>query len=185
MSHAKKVVMAADMEPIKDEIKDKIYGKMYKTVDIIAKLADIKGYDKTYRIQAPDGSYMPNSNLITLITHAMSSGRVLHGEQEFIALLYRAGVEPELVLNDNVKSKLISFYSKSLERPVSAPIVYENRQSIKRPLDDEENEEVRDDQRQIKRQKTVAIVNPSKKRPLEEEDEEQKIDNWQYPGDDK
>ena len=182
MSHAKKVVIAADMEPAKDEIKDKIYGKMYKTVEIVAKLADIKGYDKTFRIQAPDGNYMPNSNLITLITHAMSSGRVLHGEQEFISLLHRAGVGPELILNENVKSKLASFYSKSQEYPISAPIVYESRQSIKRSLDDEES--ASEDQRQIKRQKTEAIVNPTKKRPLEE-DEENKIDNWQYPGDDK
>jgi hypothetical protein len=177
MAYARKVVMSADSDyPMKEDVKDKIYGKMYKTVDIIAKLADIKGYDKTYRIQTSDGSYMPNSNLITLITHAMSSGRVLYGEQEFIELLHKAGVEPELILNDNVRSKLIAFYNQPTENFKGQTTVTENRQSIKRSFDDEDDDEYNND-RPAKKQRTVAVVNPTRKRPVEEVE----TINWQYP----
>jgi len=39
----------------------------------------------------------------------MSPGRVLHGEEEFIALLADSNVDPELLMNENVKSKLINY----------------------------------------------------------------------------
>jgi hypothetical protein len=55
------------VNPTKD-VKEKIYGKMYKIIEIISRLAEIEGFDKRRRIQLLSGEYMPNSNLAILIT---------------------------------------------------------------------------------------------------------------------
>jgi hypothetical protein len=120
----------------------------------------------------------------------MSSGRVLHGENEFISLLHRAGVDPELTLNENVKNKLKTFHSKSVEFPKREPTVYENKQSIKRKFEDDDDDDndnmdgrAMEYRRPIKRLKTVAVVKPSLKRSSDELDEIE--EKWIYPEDDK
>ena len=97
-----------------DKIKDKIYDKIHRFIKVIFKLAKHDSYDdETLRIKSRNGGYIDQTNIVYLLTHAMSLGKVLHGEEEFIALLSSSGVDPELILNENVKSKLMRYRTQS------------------------------------------------------------------------
>lgn len=95
------------VEKSTDKIKSKIYDKIHRFIKIILKIAKTVGYDEDSRIKLKNGEYLKNSNIVDLLTHAMSAGKVLHGENEFIELLADSDVDPSLILNENVKAKLI------------------------------------------------------------------------------
>ena len=82
---------------------------IYNFIKVILKLAQKYGYDDDLRIKLKDGNYMENTNVITLLEHAMSNSEILHGEGEFVELLHSSGVSPDLILNKNVRNKLIFF----------------------------------------------------------------------------
>ena len=90
-----------------DKIKFKIYDKIHRFIKIILKLARSVGYDENLRIKLKNGNYLENSNIVDLLTHAMSAGKILYGENEFIELLHESQVDPDLIINDNFRSKLI------------------------------------------------------------------------------
>ena len=104
-------------EPVRsektDKIKFKIYDKIHRFIKIILKLAKSESYDEGLRIKSRNGKFLEKSNIVDLLTHAMSAGKVLHGEEEFIGLLAECGVDPELILNENVKSKLEQYMNKN------------------------------------------------------------------------
>lgn len=95
-----------------DKIKFKISDKIHRFIKVILKLAKYQSYDDSLRIKSRSGNYLEQSNIVDLLTHAMAPGKVLHGEEEFIALLASCGVDPELILNENLKAKLIRFQSQ-------------------------------------------------------------------------
>ncbi|RWR99124.1 hypothetical protein B4U79_14112, partial [Dinothrombium tinctorium] len=66
-------------------------------------LAKINAYDNEGRIRDSKGEFISNSSLIQLLSHAMTASRILLAEKEFIDLLYEADVDPDLIINDNVK----------------------------------------------------------------------------------
>jgi hypothetical protein len=80
---------------------------IYNFIKVILKLAQKYGYDDDLRIKLKNGKYMENTNVVTLLEHAMSDGEVLYGESEFIELLHSSGVSPDLIINKNVRNKLI------------------------------------------------------------------------------
>jgi hypothetical protein len=77
--------------------------------DIILKLGRIKGYDENRRIRGSDGTYIPGSDISMLLDEATNPKRVLVGMEDFVKLLVKAKVNPEAILNDNVRSKLESY----------------------------------------------------------------------------
>jgi hypothetical protein len=85
--------------------------KIINIMKILLKLAKIDGYDIIGRIRNKNGEFLKDSDLITLINHSMTNGKLLLGESEFIRLLHEAKVEPELILNENVKVKLLNIYN--------------------------------------------------------------------------
>jgi hypothetical protein len=104
--------LVSKVEPKQDKIKTKIYDKLHKFVKVILKLARKFGYDDDLKIKLRDGKYLEKSNIVDLLTYAMSVSKVLYGENEFIELLHSAGVSPDLIINDNVRSKLIHLQNK-------------------------------------------------------------------------
>ena len=72
---------------------------------ILLKLAKINGYDLVGRVRNKNGSFINDSDLLDLINDAMSHGKLLLGQSEFINLLYEANVEPDLIINENIKAK--------------------------------------------------------------------------------
>ena len=91
-----------------DRIKFKIYDKIHRFIKVILKLAQSNSYDENLRIKTKSGSYLDKSNIVDLLTHAMSPGKFLHGEDEFVNLLADSNVDPELIMNQNLKIKLIN-----------------------------------------------------------------------------
>jgi hypothetical protein len=84
--------------------------KYVNQIKIILKLAKIDGYDNNLRIKNENGNFIENSNIINLLQNATIAAKVLIGQDAFINLLFNAGVEPDLIVNENVKSKLIRLY---------------------------------------------------------------------------
>ena len=67
-----------------------------------------QGYDENRRILGRDGKYIDNTDIIQLIQHAMSPGKILFGENEFLDLLQRSRVPTEFILNENVRHRMMS-----------------------------------------------------------------------------
>ena len=82
-----------------------------RIMKILLKLAKINGYDLVGRVRNKNGSFINDSDLLDLINDAMSHGKLLIGQSEFINLLYEANVEPDLIINENIKAKLLNLYS--------------------------------------------------------------------------
>ena len=108
-------ILSSEIEPKVDKIKTKIYDKIHRFIKIILKLARNVGYDDDLRIKLKNGKYLDKSNIIDLLTHAMSVGKVLYGENEFIELLSDNRIDPDLIINGNVKLKLIQYNKKLIE----------------------------------------------------------------------
>jgi len=195
--------LSSDFQPKIDKIKTKIYDKIHRFIKVILKLARNVGYDDELRIKLGNGKYLEKSNIIDLLTHAMSIGKVLYGENEFIELLSHANIDPELIINENVKLKLIQYNNKSQIKDNAENMDIEvNRQSndntvqpIKRKLDNDEDFEI-----PRKKRKTISVYDgdtitlpmksneiksttPSKKLSFNEgiEDEDIDKDNWIIP----
>ena len=81
-------------------------------------LALINGYDKHMRIRNSKGEFVPNSNLMDLLNHAMSVGKKLENITEFIDLLAEAEVDPEWIINENVRQMLATRLEKSYRKPI-------------------------------------------------------------------
>jgi len=81
-------------------------------------LALINGYDKHMRIRNSKGEFVPNSNLMDLLNHAMSVGKKLENINEFIDLLAEAEVDPEWIINENVRQMLATRLETSYRKPL-------------------------------------------------------------------
>jgi hypothetical protein len=84
--------------------------KFTKIMKIILKLAKIDGYDVLGRVRNKKGEFI-DSSIISLMNNAMTHGKLLLGQNEFISLLKEANVEPDLIYNENVRAKLINIHT--------------------------------------------------------------------------
>ena len=162
-----------------DKIKTKIYDKIHRFIKVILKLARSVGYDEDLRIKLKNGKYLEKTNIVDLLTHAMSVGKVLYGENEFIDLLHESNVDPELIINDNVRLKLLRLKNRG---PVKSkittftqreePMEYQS-QSQKRKLSAEMPTLTRGDQSYFSGEGNDVYVSeeperPTKKRKINE-----------------
>gem|GEM_PF-4301381 len=93
--------------------KENFNDKFTKIMKIILKLAKINGYDVLGRVRNKKGEYI-DSSIISLINNAMTHGKLLLGQNEFISLLKEANVEPDLIYNENVRAKLINIQTNNI-----------------------------------------------------------------------
>ncbi|MDI9312030.1 MAG: hypothetical protein QM535_17585 [Limnohabitans sp.] len=82
--------------------------KLVNILQIISRLAMIKGYNENGNILGLNGDYLKNTDLVSLLLHSMSPGKILNGEIEFIDLLRKANISPLLILNETFRSKLLN-----------------------------------------------------------------------------
>lgn len=135
--------ITSEISPKPDKIKSKIYEKIHKFIKIILKLARNVGYDSDLRIKLSNGKYLEKSNIVDLLTHAMSVGKVLYGENDFIELLAKSDVDPDLVINDNVRLKLLQFLNKKSNNTVNTEEPNKiNSLKRKRSFDNDDDSEV-------------------------------------------
>ncbi len=124
--------MVSDANIVKQDKKSPTMSTRTRELKLVWKIAFAKGYDENGRLIDSKGNIVANSDIGSLIGHALSHGRVLVGENEFIQLLKRANVDPELILNDNVKLKLINAAPIPLpsEKPENSEIRVSTQESI-------------------------------------------------------
>lgn len=90
-----------------NSIRKYAYERELKRCKILLKLATYGGYNDLGRIKLPDGTFMEDSDIIPLLMHVLSPGRNIKGINEFVDLLHRSGVSPELVINASVRDMLM------------------------------------------------------------------------------
>ena len=116
--------------------------KLLKQIRVILGLAKIEGYDDSGRIRGEKGIFLPNSDIVSLLNNAMTPGRVLIGQDIFISLLKEAKIPPELIVNDNVRAKLVGLTHSIPAPPIPEPQIRietaVHKSPIKRKIDNEE-----------------------------------------------
>src|SRR3989454_12577891 len=145
-----------------NSIRKYAYERELKRCKILLKLAAYGGYDDLGRIKLPDGTFMEDSDIIPLLMHVLSPGRNIKGINEFVDLLHRADVSPELVINASVRDMLMR--RGTLQRTYNIP----KENSSKDNLPQESP---------ISRgSKTILLVNPRPfKRGREDESEKNEV----------
>lgn len=96
--------------------------KLAKLLKIILKIASINGYDEEGRIKDDNGVTIFQSDLVSLLQKAMSYEKVLVGKNEFINLLYKANVSPELLVNDDMRARLMLLYKQPAKQTESKSV---------------------------------------------------------------
>lgn len=84
--------------------------------EIILKLGKIQGYDDNRQILGSDGAYIPGTDVIMLVNEAMTPKRVLNGLEDFIKLLSKAKIDPDIIVNDNIRSKFNSYKRRKRDK---------------------------------------------------------------------
>ncbi|KAI1287864.1 hypothetical protein HDE_09791 [Halotydeus destructor] len=92
------------------------WDKHRKLINIILRLASVDGYNSLDQIKLPDGTYMSGTDVVKLTLHAVSPGSLMNGVEEFVNLLYYAGVEPNMVVNSEIQNMLKSLYDRKAAR---------------------------------------------------------------------
>lgn len=182
--------------------------KLNNIMKILLKLAKINAYDITGRVRDKNGVFLNDSDLISLINHAMTHGKLLLGQSEFIRLLHEANVEPNLIINENIRAKLLNIYSgnpdpddddyryRKPSKPKSSKTEADankkrDRKSLKRkrsqsvekfedPVIKNITEEVEEEEPRKKRRIWETLdENTNEDMPLEENQSESTINEWE------
>lgn len=77
--------------------------RQLKLVQIVLRLALYGGYDSEGRIKTSDGY----KDIVPLLLYAASPGRNVKGLSDFIDLLYKANVSPDMIINSTVREELL------------------------------------------------------------------------------
>lgn len=77
------------------------------TYNLILKLGRLGAYDSSRRIRGKDGTFVPNTDIAHLIEEAMRPSRVVNGAEDFIDLLVASKIDPDSIVNDTLRSKLV------------------------------------------------------------------------------
>lgn len=93
--------------------------KQRNLLQIALKIAEVGGYDEDLRIKSTDGNIIRDSDVIGLIQHSLSPMRSTKGLNEFVDMLHRSGIDPDLIKNIQVKEMLNKkSQSSGWKRPV-------------------------------------------------------------------
>lgn len=183
MDYSEKITLSSP--EVKKSPHQKHLDKFLRQMQIILKIAKINGYDIGGRIRDQTGNFMENSSLINLLSYSMTPGRVLVGEKEFVDLLFEANVDPDSILNDNIRAKLYKMYSNK-QTSVKEPIIeveQEGSTGVKRKIDDLEMPQLEpyDANPPAKRRKMPVLqpeIEPNHNNNIS------KKRRWEYPEDD-
>ncbi|RWR99203.1 hypothetical protein B4U79_05222, partial [Dinothrombium tinctorium] len=92
----------------KNNSKRNVIEKFENIIHIILKLSLIQGFNENGEIRNKFGSYLNGTSLHSLIKECLSENKVLNGENEFISLLVESNVNPDLIINEKIRQKMLS-----------------------------------------------------------------------------
>ena len=98
------------------------YQKIPLIIKTLVRLVSINAFDaESMKIRDSSGQLMNNTNILDLLSHAMSKGKNTVGANEFVKRLLEADVDPEWVINEYVRDQLINMRNSSGHRPPPPP----------------------------------------------------------------
>jgi hypothetical protein len=115
---------------------DKVFDRTKKLFNVALKLALVNGYDFDLKLVDINGAVVPHSNIELLINHALSHGKLLVGEEQFVQLLHKANVDPEMIVNENIKEKLRLYRNNNMQKSIK-PVEMIVRSKLKPKMDAE------------------------------------------------
>ena len=95
--------------------------KIQKLLKIALKIALNNAYDENFNIKDSNGNPVSDSDIALLLNSAISPQRLLIGEEDFIRVLYESKVDPNWIVNENIRSKLLNYYPKPKFTPPPPP----------------------------------------------------------------
>ena len=134
------------------------------TYNLILKLGQLGAYDSSRRIRGENGEYVQNTDIAHLIEEAMRPSRVVNGADQFIDLLVSCKVDPSIIVNDTLRSKLVRRMDELANNDSGDDTVIYDRANDTDT--DEENENDNDDAHPSQRGRGVGHI--VKKYRLEE-----------------
>lgn len=114
--------ISSDVQPTaapRNSVRSYALQRQTKMVKLILKLALAGVYDSNGTMRSSSGERI---SVVPFIMHCFKPGKVLSGLDEFINLMSQAGIEPDQVINENVKQMLLRSKSDRVPSPLpSAP----------------------------------------------------------------
>lgn len=114
MDHCRKMTIVpheAQQGGSLDVKKTRPFRRFGAIAQVVLKLALVDGYDKDGQLKDSAGKPLQGSSISDLLEHAFKSGKFLVGEKEFVDLLHKAQVEPALIVNENLRTKLLEKFN--------------------------------------------------------------------------
>ena len=100
--------------------------KFHKLLNIVLRIAIHKGYNEDFSLNDDNGKRIPNSNVVAHLNNALSPGKLLIGETDFIRLLYNSKIDPKWIVNENIRAKLLAFMDNSQPTDVTTMEIQES-----------------------------------------------------------
>lgn len=97
-----------------------LFNKLARAINIAFKLYATGGIGRELELLGPSGNPVQNSDLISLISYALSKGRARVGEDVFIQALADAKIPLSWITNDDIRVKLSALLS-------SRPVAYKRK----------------------------------------------------------
>ena len=88
---------------------DRDLNKIERILNIVLKLAIFGGYNEDFNIIGRNGNPIENSSIVPLINLALNHENARIGENDFIRLLHDSNVNPNWIINENLRSKLVNY----------------------------------------------------------------------------
>ena len=80
--------------------------RLRNILSLALNLAREGGYNENLEMMGPDGKFIAGSDISGMIAHTMSKERTIKGESEFVNLLKSHKINPALIMNTKIRSKL-------------------------------------------------------------------------------
>ena len=85
-----------------------------RIMKIALKLAEINGYNEDLNVKRADGTFNTRSNLVKLLNISQTNARGTDGIPEIIRLLHLAKIDPNIIINENMKSRLLEMNNSQI-----------------------------------------------------------------------
>jgi len=87
--------------------------KIRKLILIILKIAKHNAYNENFEIFNKDGKVIRDSDIVGLLNNALTYQKNLIGLDRFVEILHEARVDPNWIVNDSIKAKLLAIGGES------------------------------------------------------------------------
>ena len=91
-----------------------------RAIKLTLLLCRVQAFNENFEIKGRNGEYLKNTNIVEFLLDALSKAEPPAGRKDFLQLLYEAKVDPEIIVNADLRNQLESLYREAEKAP--API---------------------------------------------------------------